>query len=238
MSRHALHFVGIIRQVLGSKPLVRVRVSWLRLLSVKVTREAAGLTRLLGLTVRMLLLIVPITKHRIVPNTIHLGLVLLPEVEGVRLEVVAVPRQLPLRVLLMLHLLGVAGQFANDILLLHRSRLGLPMGHLLRALLHTATIKFSLQTFHSLRVIYLGDIRSLLILNIDLIQNHLLAVLWLLSLKLIVRSLALLTRPIYTYISRHAIVGLVVGVVLLRTNAILLNYRMSLVRSSAHVVAH
>ena len=92
MSRHALHFVGIIRQVLGSKPLVRVRVSWLRLLSVEVTREAAGLTRLLGLTVRMLLLIVPITKHRIVPNTIHLGLVLLPEVEGVRLEVVAVPR--------------------------------------------------------------------------------------------------------------------------------------------------
>ena len=138
----------------------------------------------------------------------------------------------------MLHLLGVAGQFANDILLLHRSRLGLPMGHLLRALLHTATIKFSLQTFHSLRVIYLGDIRSLLILNIDLIQNHLLAVLWLLSLKLIMRSLALLTRPIYTYISRHAIVGLVVGVVLLRTYAILLNYRMSLVRSSAHVVAH
>lgn len=190
---------------------------------------------MLRLTVRMLFL-VSITEHRVVSYPVHLGLVLLPEVEGVRLEVVAVPRHLPLHILLLLHRLRIATNFSNHALFLHWRRLGLPLARLLGRIRHTIAIELTLQALDSLRMVYLGNVRRLLILDIDLIQNHLLLTkLRLLGMNLVVRCLALLTRPVDAYVSWHSVVCRMVGV-LLRTDTILLR-NVSLVRGATHVVA-
>lgn len=234
--RHSLHFVCVVGQVLGTKALVWVRVPWLRVLSVEVAWHSTSLSRMLRLTVRMLFL-VSFTEHGVVPYPVHLGLVLLPEVEGVRLEVVVVSRHLPLHILLMLHGLGIAANFSNHALFLHWRRLRLPLVRLLWRICRATTIELPLQALDGLGMVDLGNIRRLLILDINLIQNHLLlSELRLLRMKLMVRRLALLARPIDAYVSRHSVMGLVVGI-LLRIDTILLR-NMRLVRRATHVIAN
>lgn len=80
----------VVCHVVGSKRLIGVRVPRLRVLTVEVTGDAARLPRVLRLTVRLVLL-VSITEHRVIADSIHLRLVLLPEIEGVRLQMVSHP---------------------------------------------------------------------------------------------------------------------------------------------------
>jgi len=56
----------------------------MRVLIIEITGDAAGLSRVLGLTMR-LFLFVSVAEHRIVPDSVHLRLVLLPEIKGMRL---------------------------------------------------------------------------------------------------------------------------------------------------------
>lgn len=92
----------------------------LLLLSIEVTGHAGSLAWMLRLAVRVLLLVAPFAEDCIVADSVHLGLVLLAEIERVRLEMVGVARQLPLHILLLLNLLGISYQFADHALFLHR----------------------------------------------------------------------------------------------------------------------
>ena len=116
---HRLHFVCVIRQVLRPQALIRMRVPRLGMLCVEVSWHSTSLPRMLCLTVRMLIL-VSITEYGVVTYPVHLGLMLLPEVKGVRLQMVAVSWHLPLNILLMFHRLRIAADFPYHTLLLYR----------------------------------------------------------------------------------------------------------------------
>ncbi len=80
----------VVGYVVRPQCLVRVRVPRLRVLAVEVPGHAARLPRVLSLAVG-LLFFVAVAEHCVIANSIHLRLVLLPEVEGVRLQMVSHP---------------------------------------------------------------------------------------------------------------------------------------------------
>lgn len=61
----------------------------LRILVVEVAGNATRLPRVLRLAVSLLLFPTSVAEHGVVPDPIHLRLMLLPEIEGMRLQVVA-----------------------------------------------------------------------------------------------------------------------------------------------------